>query len=825
MKNLKFYLILTLFVILLFAIGLQYECCYYSKPADSVSYKKSPNDPGWEKDLKRFKYRESDDVPENLSLYYRKTILYNKNTQLREESHLFNVVEMGPSNISGRSRAYLIDSRDPDHHFAGSVSGGLWETFDNASTWKPLLDKEQNMSVTYITQNPFDPDIIYFSTGEVAANSAGVDGVGVFKSMDGGKHFELLPGSQQNGLFRTWRIVCSQTDKNTLYVVSPSGVYVSRDAGASFNRVYFEDCTDIEVLKDSTVLIAVKEQGIFTSKESDLKHWTKLAFPDLGKKKFRRIELAVCDSFPDNMYAALEDKGSTRLLGILRSEDHGQSWKLANPPGMNTNYAWYTHTLQIHPERPNVVIYGNIQMMATYNGGKSWKTLQSSHADKHLYYFDPLDPDHFISTHDGGMDEYLYLDKEFEYGGSLRTGFNVTQYYAGDYFPDEDRVIGGAQDNGTTSGTVKSQAFMKVIGADGGFCAVAKDNSEVVFMSTQNGNIFRTYNFHSSPPRISYVSGKSNGISSGGNYFIAPFYMNDQNSKELIFMKSKAIWYTKSYGDYWTAIDTLTSSPYAGLIVSREDKTTVFAGGSNGRLFRYDDVQMNEIRRRVKLTENQPRILRNAFLRNIILDPRDSSSLYVCFSSVSGQPRIWHVEEAFGQQPRWVNASGDLPAFLPVNDIAVSEMDPYELAAGTDYGVYTSVDGGVHWLRDTAIPNVAVFQIKIRPTDNKLFVFTHGRGAWMADFKVDPTATREPEDNGLDFVVYPNPAKEYLNIKIQDRGVCQYETVDIMGRVLLHGNLEGVDHFISIRDLIPGHYTLRLMDTQGKSKIHPFTKL
>ena len=781
--------------------------------------------PGWEQDLKVFQYKESKEAPENLSLYYYRLFHHQKSVAFRLPSNLTNQQEMGPSNISGRSRAYLIDRQDPDHHLAGSVSGGLWESWDAGGHWVPQSDHEENMSVTYLSQNPFNPDIIYYCTGEVAGNSTRLNGVGVFKSEDGGRSFELLPGSQQNGLFSSWRVECSKTDSNTLYVATPKGIYVSRDAGETFRLEVVGDCTDIEILEDSTVYYAIKSRGIYRGNEGNLTQATLLDLPVYDGKVIRRIEMAYCRAHSEVLYAAFEDGNSTKLLGIARSDDGGVTWKKVGYPGIANNYAWYTHTLQVHPTHPDIVIYGNIQMAASYNGGQTWNKLTSSHADKHLFYFDPHDPDHMIATHDGGIDDYYYWSGKLQFSESLSRGFNVTQYYAGDIFPDENRVIGGAQDNGTTTGTDENLVFEKKFGADGGFCAVAQDNPDKVVVSTQQGNLFGTRHFKRTQIPWKYLTLQVQE----GSYFINPFYMNQQSTDELLFVKRGGVWFTPDFGEEWYAVDSLLNGMYAGIIMQRNNKRYVFVGGLNTRLYRFDDVSPKDTTLiGIRLNTRAPRSLRNAFIRTMELDPVDSNALIVGFSSVSDKGRVWRVEGVFSDDPEWVNISGDLPKYLPVNTVAISNSNPDQIAVGTSYGVFTTIDGGVHWQRDTVIPNVAVFQVKIRRRDNKLFVFTHGRGAWMADFP-PVVATQSVDKVDLNITLFPNPVRDVIHFRTSDRlnfalKLNKYEIVDINGVTVQTGVLTDIRQRINVSGLSMGTYILVLRPENGGPTAFHFIK-
>jgi len=63
----------------------------------------------------------------------------------------------------------------------------------------------------------------------------------------------------------------------------------------------------------------------------------------------------------------------------------------------------------------------------------------------------------------------------------------------------------------------------------------------------------------------------------------------------------------------------------------------------------------------------------------------------------------------------------------------------------TDFGLYITEDGGTTWTKETKIPNVCIYNIKMRASDRKLFIFTHGRGVWVAN--VLPYNTVKPTAN------------------------------------------------------------------------------
>ncbi|MBS0485963.1 MAG: sialidase, partial [Proteobacteria bacterium] len=62
-------------------------------------------------------------------------------------------------------------------------------------------------------------------------------------------------------------------------------------------------------------------------------------------------------------------------------------------------------------------------------------------------------------------------------------------------------------------------------------------------------------------------------------------------------------------------------------------------------------------------------------------------------------------------------------------------VNPQLLFAGTEFGLWVSIDGGGHWaqFKGGDFPAVAVRDLAIQPRDDALVLATHGRGIWIVD--------------------------------------------------------------------------------------------
>ena len=146
------------------------------------------------------------------------------------------------------------------------------------------------------------------------------------------------------------------------------------------------------------------------------------------------------------------------------------------------------------------------------------------------------------------------------------------------------------------------------------------------------------------------------------------------------------------------------------------------------------------------------------------VDPNSDSTIYCGLVNVRNKSRIWRIRNATSDMPIWDDISANLPESLPVNWIEVDPDMSEHILIGTDYGLYTYLNAGASWQKETRLPNVPIDQIRLRSSDRKLFIYTHGRGIWTADLTDNPVAN--VRNKGLfELEIYPNPANEYIRIK------------------------------------------------------------
>jgi photosystem II stability/assembly factor-like uncharacterized protein len=735
----------------------------------SVKKEGSPMNPGYYEQYYLMKKNEAGIIPR---IDYREWINAGLN-KTSDSTLIDSIFEMGPFNVGGRTRAILVDQLDVNHIFAGGVSGGLWESFNQGLTWKTVNDFAPNLGVTAITQDPFNPQIIYYGTGESANNIDALAGQGIFKSTDGGSTFTQLDSTLNDEFKYIWDVVASTTDSNTVYVSTRySGLFVTRDAGLSFQKIFTtgNPIHDIEFFPDGSIMIGVAKQGIYRSPDGTAGSFTKLTtgLPGTG---YSRIELAYCQTKPANVYVMFSNYSDNGMMGFYRSSDGGSTWEIRTNPAtggsaLQVPFSWYCFTMGVHPVDSHRVICASTNIRRTSNGGSSWSRVDNSHSDYHAVITSTQLQNKILVGNDGGVHRYDWTDLDTSV--SLNEGYNTSQFYAGAFMPYGNSVIGGTQDNGTNATFNDKQEFVKMYGADGAFTQINQQDPNIAFLSIQNGIIYNSLNYLAPTPKFDKITNEldANGdnVIDEGAWFINPFEINLLDGSQLYYLTKKKLWKSKDGGWSWQPATKQISGgglrvPYA-IGISSSTPTIVYLGGSDGLFYRLDSAVTATPGKEVNLSSSIPPSVNTSFIACIKVHPYDPGNLHVAFSNYSTQGRVWKVYGANSATPTWINVSGDLPENLPVNWVDTDPMDPDStIIAATDFGLYVTHDGGQHWIKESNIPNVPIDMIKVRHSDRKLFIFTHGRGIWRAQLMPFGTnvSVKPAVSRNTTLKIYPNP--------------------------------------------------------------------
>ncbi|RYY97862.1 MAG: exo-alpha-sialidase, partial [Chitinophagaceae bacterium] len=299
--------------------------------------------------------------------------------------------ERGPSNIGGRTRALIVDSRDATGNtvIAASVSGGIFKTTNfNATpvTWAPVNDKMSNLAVTALVQSRSNPNVMYAGTGEGWFNIDAVRGAGIFKSTDGGNNWTQLASTT------TFEFVQDLvTDNNDNLYVSlrnstsdKRGVQRSTDGGATWTQVLGAPlagfttgrAADLEVASngdlyatlgifpDAGIQVSVWRSPASGANTGNVGTWTDIT--PTGLANMDRAELAVAPSNPQRLYLVMANESDAQVSSTYRSDNAGATWTTVDAPtGVNNgtnSQNWYNLILAVDPTDADRVVAGGLHV-------------------------------------------------------------------------------------------------------------------------------------------------------------------------------------------------------------------------------------------------------------------------------------------------------------------------------------------------------------------------------------------------------------------------------------------------------------------------------
>ena len=528
--------------------------------------------------------------------------------------------------------------------------------------------------------------MFYYGTGEPIGNSAVLFGIGLFKSDDNAQSFKHL--SHTNNMGGIWDVEHSISKDSTIYVAThTNGLWRSTDAGNSFTKIYSSSKSihEIKVFEDSTIMIAINELGIVEIDENTLQS-TQLSnnFPtsDIG-----RISFDYCKDFPNVIYAHITNSSGTQLNYAVKSSDKGKSWiNLTNNTGAKYDIAWYAFKLSVCPTDSNFVISSSVSPRYTDDGGGTWKIMRNSHADYHDIQW--YNGNQFLVSNDGGI--YRMSKSNMSTATNLNNGYNVTQFYAGNYASVGDILIGGTQDNGTYLNSTPSQ-FLKVHGGDGASCAIDQQSGAYIYQSSQNLDIYRTTS--SSKVKISnFILANLGTINN--TWFINPFEINPADSRQIYVPTRREVYRTLNAGNTWIKLTkVLAGDPYSIGVGSGEDPT-IYIGGTNSRLYRVDNAATTEAEQEVFIFNPNNDGFNNSTIGCIEVDPNNDGTIYCALTTISANSRIWKITDADKEEPKWYDISSNLPSNMAVNWVELDPDNPGHLYIGTDYGLYSTLNDG-----------------------------------------------------------------------------------------------------------------------------------
>jgi photosystem II stability/assembly factor-like uncharacterized protein len=703
-------------------------------------------------------------------------------------SGTFNELKLravGPALMSGRISSIAVHPDDKQTWYLGVASGGVWKTTNAGTTFTPVYQNEGTYSIGTVVIDPKNPSTIWVGSGE-ANNQRSVGwGDGVYRSDDAGKTWRNLglKTSEHIG-----RIVIDPRNSNVVFVAAygplwssggDRGLYKTTDGGANWTKILnISEHTGIsDVAMDPNnpdVLIATAHQrrrhtwtlihggpesGIHKSTDGGAT-WrrirTGLPGGDLG-----RIVPAFSPAQKGLIYAKVETAENT---AIYASNDSGDSWeRRANVQAQ----PMYYENIHPDPKDANKLYVPTVQTQVSLDGGRTFRGVgeRNKHVDNHYVWIDPANTDHLLEGSDGGLYE------SWDGGRIWRhfTNLSITQFYNVDVDNASPiyNIYGGTQDNSTLGGPSRSKGpqgatnndWFVVTGGDGFVSRIDPTDPNIVYGESQYGGVVRLDRRTSE--RVQIRPAEDRGESALRFNWETPFIISPHSPTRLYFGASR-LFRSDDRGNTWKPISpdltrqtdrntlpvmgriwspeavaqhqsTATWGNISALSESRKREGLLYVGTDDGLVQISLDSGANW--RRSERVPGLPDYGNyGVYVNRLYAGKSDENVVYGVWENTKNGDFKPYLYKSSNRGGSWESIAGDLPTNAPVLSFAEDHVNPNLLFAGTEFGLFFTVDGGKKWVRLRGnLPTIAVRDMAIQERENDLVLGTFGRGFYVLD--------------------------------------------------------------------------------------------
>jgi photosystem II stability/assembly factor-like uncharacterized protein len=655
---------------------------------------------------------------------------------------------IGPTNVGGRVTSLVCDPAQPDHLWAGAAGGGVWESLDAGKSWKGLWDLQSVLNVGALAIHPTNPKIIYCGTGEANLSADSYAGVGLYRTTNGGRTWQLFASCQKTKIpTRIGVIAIDPRDPRHMRLggigfgrVSPGeegglgGMYTSRDAGKTWSREKFITgqnywCHSIvfHPKKPERIFATVTAQGMRNGLWRTLDGgatWKQLTKGLPTPAEFDRASIALAPSKPDVLYLQAASKAED-VLGVFRSDDGGDTWKdISGTHFGEEEQMTYGNAIVVHPKDPDHVLCGGVDLHRTIDGGRTWQKVtrwylkpgqkKYAHSDHHALLMTAAAPDRVYDGNDGGVDVSEDGGQRWE---NRSKGLAITMYYDLDVAPSDARSFGGGtQDNGTVvTKTGGAGDHFEIEGGDGGWMVYHPKDASHVYASYYNMNITRIRGRHRRD-----VSPRAPDAEKEKVWMV--FIVLDPNKPSTVFTGSTRVWRSPDDGESWQAVSkNLDRSPITAIEVAPADSKRVYVGTENGGFFRSLDGGKTW----------SPNMagpeLPSVTITRLETSPVDADVLFATMANFGNS----HVFRSDDGGVNWQNVDqGRLPD-VPHHAVVVSPDQPETVYVCSDAGIHVSRDLGGSWRSlKRNLPNTMCVDLVYHEGSGTLITATYGRSLW-----------------------------------------------------------------------------------------------
>jgi len=699
----------------------------------------------------------------------------------------------------------------PGHLFGPNPDRGIYKTSDGGKTWTKVKYVDENTGFTDIVMDPSNPGTLYAASYQRRRTgccfNGGGPGSALWKTTDAGRTWTKLTGNGlPPGTYGRIALDVARSNPNVVYAqIETDGGDAAAEAPAGGGRGGFDWCNNAGggrgragAAGDSAQAppaLSRARPGLYRS-ENKGRSWTLVSNCNGRPLYFSNIRVDPTNDkviYVANVRAAKSVDGGRTFTTMDRGLGFG-------------NQTVDQHAYWIDPSNPNHLLRGSDAGFAvSWDQGETWEYVRTMATG--LAYWVTADMHRPYNVYSG-------LQDNDGWGGPSavrsRVGIRSSDWFrvsfanSGDGFQtavdptDRHIVYSEAQDGRAVRTDLRTgqTASIRPVAppAQGtpeppapGSCVDGRITGPAGAAGRGGGR----------GGRGGGAAANVVNAEAGDSYrfnWNTPILLSPHNASKL-WMGGNRLFRSENQGDLWTASADLTRqvdrctiavmgaagtteqlskndgvSAFSTIISVSESPVVegvVWAGTDDGmvQVSRDNGGTFIEVGKNIQglpagaLTGDNP-----YWISRIDASHYDAATAYVAIDghrSDDLQPYIFVTRDYGGT---WTKVSDGLPAYGNVQVVKEDPKNPDLLYAGTEFGLYLSLDRGRTWEKFmNDYPTVRTDDILVHPRDGDLIVATHGRSIWIAD-DITPLQQWNAQVASADATLFDvRPAVAYLS--------------------------------------------------------------
>jgi len=559
---------------------------------------------------------------------------------------------------------------------------GLYKSTNGGQDWKKVLGDDEWTGVTDVVMDPRNPDRLYAATWQrhrtVAAYMGGGPNTALYKSEDGGEHWEKLTKGLPQGSMGKIGLAISPQKPDEIY----AAIELERRTGGiykSFNR------------------------GASWSKQSDA------------------VAGGTGPHYYQELYASPHHYDRLYLMSnyMIISDDGGKTYRTMN----ETNKHVDNHAIAFKASDENYVLVGSDGgLYETFDLTESWKFIGNLPVTQY-YKLAVDDAEPFYHIYGGTQDNNTQ-------GGPSQTD-NVHGIRNSDWYVV---LFGDGHQPATEPG---NPDIVYAQWQQGNLVRADKTTGEMIYIQPQPGAGEGPERFNWDAPilvsphantRLYFGSQRVWKSDDRGDSWeaISPDLTKNQERIELPIMGGKQSWdmpWDLLAMSNYNTLTSISESPLVeGLIYAGTDDGLIQVTENGGQNWR--EIKVGSL----------PGVPDMAFVNDIKADLHDADTVYVALDNHKYGDFQPYLLKSENRGKSWKKISSGLPKDHLVWRLVQDHVDPELMFLGTEFGLYVTTSGGDQWrAMKGGMPTISIRDLAIQKREDDLVMATFGRGFYVFD--------------------------------------------------------------------------------------------